>query len=152
MSDNPSYPPPRLLEYWLKAADNALTKAIDASNRRDGVSRIEWLVLHAVQEAGPTTVPHLMTALHRFTDLEQVPAVLERLFDEAWLVDAEPDPGAVVRLRLSPAGQTRHATLLANTEAVRREAATGISVEDQALVVRVLEQMVGNLAPPSQAT
>ena len=147
MADTPSPAPPRPLGYWLKAADEALTRAIDAAHQADGITRLQWQVLHTIQQTEPTPLPALMTAVRHFGPLDQIPELLEEFDTRGWIVTTVSGPRGLTRFGLTLEGRAHHDALLTRQEAIRRRTMVGISPEEYAVVLRVLERVVRNLEP-----
>lgn len=133
----------RPIGFWLKAADQAITARVDAAQRADGVTRLEWQVLNTISRAARRSPDEIVEALRVFLDRPALDAVLTSLRDKGW-IDA--DAGGAVGL--TEAGRQAHARILARQEEVRRQLMRGISAEEYETVLRVLKQIVANLSDP----
>lgn len=134
---------PRLpIGYWLKKADQLLTARIDEAQQVNGVTRLEWQLLNTLHERGSASFEHLAAALHPFADAPALVEALERLVQREAV---ESSPGTP-EYRLTPSGGRLHAAAAASQDALRRRAMEGISENDYATAVRVLQRIVQNLS------
>lgn len=131
----------RPIGYWLKAADQAITARVDAAQRADGVTRLDWQVLNTIAEAGPCSPDRIVTTLKMFLDRPKLDAILDGLCGRGWI-----DADASGDVTLTEAGRDAKARVLARQEEVRRQVMRGISAEDYATTLRVLQSIVSNLA------
>jgi DNA-binding MarR family transcriptional regulator len=148
-STSPS--PDRPLGYWLKTADEALTLAVSAAQQDNGVTRLEWQVLHSIGSAGSLDLPHLMRRLQPLGPLEQISEILGRFLDEGWLEESTEGPRGTSVFQLTPLGRGRHEATSLRQEEVRRSALSGIPAEDYETAIRVLERLVANLTPGAES-
>lgn len=128
--------------YWIKRVDELLTRRIDAAQRSNGLSRLEWQALNALHERGATTRAEIVATLQPFAAAGAIDDVLLKFAGQAWVQRAGEDG-----LELTPAGRERHAQALASQQAVRRQAMNGISESAYAAAVAVLQRMAENLEP-----
>lgn len=140
MAASTSAEPERPIGYWLKAADRAITARVDAAQRADGVTRLEWQVLNTISEGPHRSPDEIVAALHMFVDGPTLDTVLGALRDRGWIV-----ADTSGRIGLSEAGRQAHARILARQQDVRQELMRGISAEEYATVLRVLKRIVANL-------
>jgi DNA-binding MarR family transcriptional regulator len=130
----------RPIGYWLKAADQAITARVDAAQRANGVTRLEWQVLNTIAEAGPCSPDQIVGTLHMFLDPQKLDAILAALRERSWI-----EADASGNVALTESGRDAHARILARQEEVRRQVMRGISPEDYATTLRVLQTIVSNL-------
>lgn len=130
----------RPIGYWLKAADRAITARVDAVQRAEGVTRLEWQVLNTIFEAGRCSPEQIVATLHMFLDRPTLDTLLTGFRDRGWL---QGDTGG--EIALSEAGRQAHARILARQQEVRQQLMRGISAEEYTTVVRVLQRIVDNL-------
>lgn len=131
--------------YWLKQADTLLTAQIDHAQAVHGVSRTEWQVINLLMERGHANRTAIFATMRTFVDAATLDAVLAALVARGW-VERQPEttPGTDA-FHLTAEGQRQHAAIFATQKEVRQRAMQGISAEEYATVVRVLQQMVDNL-------
>ena len=132
--------------YWLKRADTLLTEQIDHAQAVHGVSRSEWQVLNLLAEHGHASRAAIFATMRTFVDEANLDAILASLAARGWV---EPQQEMATRtdvFQLTAEGQRQHAAIFATQKEVRQRAMQGISAEEYATVVRVLQQMVSNLS------
>jgi DNA-binding MarR family transcriptional regulator len=129
----------RPIGYWLKEADRAISAHVDEAQRANGVSRIEWQVLNTIR-AQHTSPEQLATRLHMFLDRPTLDKILAGFQARGWI---EMLPGREVTL--TDAGQRWHQQIQARQQEVRQQAMEGITAEEYATVLRVLQRIVTNL-------
>lgn len=128
--------------YWLRKADAALTGAIDAVQQANGLSRLEWQLLHMLHERGPLELAGMASALGPVADTPAIVEAVERLVVREAVEAAAPEAPAY---RLSASGRRLHADALRVQADLRSRAVAGIAEEDYATAVRVLQRIVENL-------
>jgi DNA-binding MarR family transcriptional regulator len=133
---------PRPIGFWLRRADEAINAYADQALGDIGLTRLHWQVLHIVHESGTTTEDHLGEVLWSFADPEDLQDVLDGFEAEGWLAR---DRQSRRELTLTEKGRAGHAAALEVQGEVRRRASEGISADEYATVLRVLERMVSNL-------
>lgn len=141
MNDQPQKLP---IGYWLKKADEALTRAINRALEARGLTRFHWQLLNRVAEAGVIMRGNLLEPLLVFVDESQADALIAEYIQKGWLAQRKDGSGEVL-LSLTEAGQTAHAELLQVLTGVRRRAMEGIPAAEYETVIRVLETMIRNL-------
>jgi DNA-binding MarR family transcriptional regulator len=129
----------------LVAAAEALTRAIEAAHRREGLTHLDWRVLHTIRRASPTALAPLLTTLEASGSLDGVPEALENLEDRGWVVTARSGPRGLTIFQLSPEGESSHDRLFARRHELRDQALAGISAPEQETALRTLERVVTNL-------
>jgi len=129
--------------YWLKHADNVITEHIDRVLSDNGFTRSRWQVLNIVYQAGTITRSGLFETMQTFIDASQMDEILEVLVREGWLVKRGESDGA--QLTLSDAGMDKRETVFKLQSEVRRLAMQGITEQEYATVIDVLERVVNNL-------
>jgi DNA-binding MarR family transcriptional regulator len=129
--------------YWLKHADNVITEHIDRVLSENGFTRSRWQVLNIVYQAGTITRGGLFDTMQTFIDARQLDEIIEEFVEEGWMVTFGERDGE--QLTLTDAGKVRRETVFELQSEVRRRAMKGITEQEYATVVDVLERMVGNL-------
>ena len=141
---SPPAGPSRPIGFWLRRADEAITKHADHALSRLGLTRLQWQVLHSLHESATTTERMLADTLRSFADPARLGDVLAGFETEGWLTRDATGTGT---LALTEKGRAGHAAAFEVQGEVRRRAAQGISAEEYTTVLRVLERMVANLEP-----
>lgn len=129
--------------YWLKHADNVISEHIDRVLSENGFTRSRWQVLNIVYQAGTITRGGLFDTMQTFIDAHQLDEIIEKFVEEGWMVTFGERDGE--QLTLTDAGKVRRETVFELQSEVRRRAMKGITEQEYARVVDVLERMVGNL-------
>ena len=129
--------------YWLKHADNVITEHIDRVLSDNGFTRSRWQVLNIVYQAGTITRKGVFDTMQTFIDARQMDEILEGLVRGGWLLNRGEGDGA--QLTLSDAGMDKRETVFKLQSEVRRLAMQGITEQEYATVLDVLERMVKNL-------
>ncbi len=144
---------PRLpIGYWLKRADEAITKHVNDVQTVNGVSRTDWQVLSLLREAGSANEERLLETMRPFVDATGLHEIIARLATRGWILQGSDGPGSAADIRLTDEGQRTHAAILALQNDVRRKAMQGISEEEYTTVINVLQRMVTNLEGSSDST
>lgn len=129
----------------LTAAAVTLTRAIAAVHHREGLTPLDWRVLHTLRRASPTPLAPLLAVLEASGSLDGVPEALENLEDRGWALTTRTGPRGLTIFQLSPEGEESHDRLFVRHGELRQQALAGISAEEQAAVIRVLERVLSNL-------
>lgn len=129
----------RPIGYWLKRIDHLIESTFDHALAAEGLTRRHWQVLNTIA-TGPATRAQLDTALAPFLVDDPLAAsrALDDLIARGWVSEG---------LSLTSAGQTGHVSVSARIQQARRSIMTGISDEEYARTVDILEQMAHNLEP-----
>ena len=134
--------------YWLKYTDNVITEHIDRVLSENGFTRSRWQVLNIVYQPGTITRGGLFDTMQSFIDAHQLDEIIEEFVEEGWMVTFGECDGE--QLTLTDAGKVRRETVFELQSEVRRRAMKGITEQEYATVVDVLERMVGNLQQGSE--
>ena len=78
---NPKLP----IGYWLKQADNLLTKQINAVQAANGVSRSDWQVLNMLKENSSASREHIFETMHTFVDRVTFDEMMTHLIEYGWV-------------------------------------------------------------------
>lgn len=130
----------RPIGFWIKAADHALDRGIDAVHAQSGSTRRRWQVLSLVVQVEP---------LGRRDFAEQFAPMLERelVYEEISLLILQQ---LVVEedslLTTTQAGKERHNELAVRQAAFRSKAMAGICEADYLTAVRTPARIVANSA------
>lgn len=129
--------------YWIKKADEVLTARINEAQEANGLTRTQWQVLNFLQETSSAARDHILEVLHPFGDADRIGSAIDSLTQRGLVETDDPETGT---LRLTAQGQALHATALAVQKQIRLQAVQGITEADYVTTVRVLQQIVTNLA------
>ncbi len=129
--------------YWLKHADEVITKHVDRMLSDNGFTRSRWQVLNIVYHACTITRSGIVDTMQTFIDARQLDEILDEFVEEGWLVRSGEDEGA--QLTLTDAGKTKREMVFKLQSEVRRRAMQGITEQEYATVIDVLRRMVKNL-------
>jgi DNA-binding MarR family transcriptional regulator len=129
--------------YWLKHADEVITKHVNQVLQDNGFTRFRWQVLNILYETGTTTRSKVFTTMKTFIDADQLDEILNGFVQEGWLVKR--GDGEVTELVLTNAGKTEREAIFKLQSEVRRRAMRGISDQEYTTVIDVLQRMVNNL-------
>jgi DNA-binding MarR family transcriptional regulator len=133
--------------YWLKLADKVLTEQINQTQAVHGVSRTEWQILNLLKENGRATKESIFEILRTFVDASEFQKIINRLVARGW-IDAEVGSG---ELKLTEPGQRQHERIFTTQKEVRQRAMQGISQDEYATTIHVLQQMIENLDQSSKS-
>jgi DNA-binding MarR family transcriptional regulator/catechol 2,3-dioxygenase-like lactoylglutathione lyase family enzyme len=145
MSTRPNLP----IGYWLKEADRVITEAVNRVQAIHNISRTEWQILNTLYEVGSINPADLGDIMRPFVDAAGLDAIIAGLAERGWV--AQSGGGEQLALRLTDAGRQGHAAVQAQQKVVRRRAIEGISEEEYATVIQVLQRMVSNLGESAPA-
>lgn len=131
--------------YWLKQVDNLLTEQINKAQATHGVSRTEWQVLNLMSERGSVGIDPLHESVAAFVDRQRLDEIMAELVAKGWAAKGNAAGPSPALYQLTDEGRRQHGVILATQKAVRQQAMQGISDEEYATVMRVLQQMASNL-------
>jgi DNA-binding MarR family transcriptional regulator len=126
----------RPIGYWLKEVDRLVEVSFERLLAEEGLTRRHWQVLNTIA-GGPLRSDAVDAALAPFQPT--VAPVVEELVARGWVRRA----GDVVELTVE--GSAAHAAVSERVMVGRRPLTEGISAEEYASVVSLLERMANNL-------
>jgi DNA-binding MarR family transcriptional regulator len=129
--------------YWLKHADEVITEHIDRVLSDNGFTRFRWQVLNIVYQAGTITRSAVFDTMQTFIDARQLDEIIDEFVEEGWLVKR--GEGNAAQLTLTEAGKAKRESIFELQSEVRRRAMQGISEQEYATVINVLQRLVKNL-------
>ena len=129
--------------YWLKRADEVITEHVDRVLSDNGFTRFRWQVLNIVYQTGTITRGNIFETMQAFIDAGQLEEILDGFVGEGWLVKS--GEGDDAQLTLTDAGKAQRETVFKLQREVRSRAMQGITEQEYATVIDVLERMVKNL-------
>jgi DNA-binding MarR family transcriptional regulator len=129
--------------YWLKHADKVITEHVDRVLSDNGFTRFRWQVLNIVYQAGTITRNGLFDTMQTFIDAHQLDELIDGFVKEGWLIRHGEGDGA--QLTLTDVGKDKRGTVFELQSEVRRRAMRGITEQEYATVIDVLQRVVKNL-------
>jgi DNA-binding MarR family transcriptional regulator len=129
--------------YWLKQADKVITEHVDRVLGDAGFTRFDWQVLNIVYQAGTITRDNVLETMQAFIDARRLDEIIDRFVRDGWLVKF--GEGGAVQLTLTDAGKAKRENVFELQSEVRRRAMQGITEQEYAAVIDVLERVVKNL-------
>ena len=114
----------------------------------NGFTRSRWQVLNIVYQAATITRGGLFDTMQTFIDAHQLDEIIEEFVEEGWMVTFGERDGE--QLTLTDAGKVRREIVFELQSEVRTRAMKGLTEQEYATVVDVLERMVGNLQQGSE--
>ena len=129
--------------YWLKRADEVITEHVDLVLSDNGFTRFRWQMLNVVYQAGTIMRGNVLETMQSFIDARQLEEILDGFEEEGWLVKS--GEGDDAQLTLTDAGKAQRETVFKLQRKVRSRAMQGITEQEYATVIDVLERMVSNL-------
>jgi DNA-binding MarR family transcriptional regulator len=129
--------------YWLKHADKVITEHVDRVLSDNGFTRFRWQVLNIIYQAGTITRSELFDTMQTFIDARQLDELIDGFVEEGWMV--KHGEGEGTELTLTEAGKDKRETVFELQSGVRRRTMRGISEQEYATVIDVLQRMVKNL-------
>ena len=129
--------------YWLRHTDEVITEHVDGVLSDNGFTRSRWQVLNIVYQAGTITMGGVFNTMQTFIDARQLEEIIHRFVEEGWLVKF--GEGVASQLTLTDAGKAQRETVFKLQSEVRRRAMQGITEQEYATVIEVLQRIVKNL-------
>ncbi|TVT48062.1 MarR family transcriptional regulator [Amycolatopsis rhizosphaerae] len=126
------------LGYWLKQIDGQLETAFDHLLAEEAVSRRQWQILNTLA-TGPRSLQEIDEALAPFrgSGCPTFQPVVAELVARGWAQDG---------YALTGQGRLAHQQIAAKVHAFRGKTIEGLSEEDYATLVGLLERVSANLA------
>lgn len=129
----------RPLGYWIKEIDRRIEADFGRLFAEEGLSRRYWQILDTVARAD-ISPGELDAALTPFAPT--VRPQLDDLIHRGWV--AEPRAGVVA---ITAAGRAAHDRVAGRVRSLRARVAEGLSEQEYATLVTLLERVAGNLTP-----
>jgi hypothetical protein len=133
--------PQRPIGYWLKLLDQLINEQFDSILEEHGVTRRQWQMMNLLS-SGPASRGQLDEALAPFSSGSEPDTLAEQLselVDSGWVVGGEDT------FALTEHGQTSFGRLGEVVGRSRETLSRGISSEEYARTLEVLERMSRNL-------
>ncbi|MGW4948444.1 MarR family winged helix-turn-helix transcriptional regulator [Actinoplanes sp. NPDC004185] len=130
----------RPLGYWIKEIDRRIEAGFVGLLADEELTRRHWQILTTLAQAD-TSRAELDTALAPFAPT--VGAQVDDLIRRGWATEAETGPV----LRLTEAGRTAHDRVAGEVRMFRTRVTEGLTEQEYATLVTLLERVAGNLPP-----
>ena len=127
--------------YWIKQADQLLTKGIDDIQSSFGMTRTEWQILNSISEGGGIERLELTRLMLPFADTKSVENVLTK-FKTGHLINDDDQ-----KLILTDKGRELHLKCFEKQKIFRQSVMVNISEQDYQTTVLTLEKIVKNITP-----
>jgi DNA-binding MarR family transcriptional regulator len=139
--------PSRPIGYWLKRLDRSIEDAFDRDLARWSLTRRHWQVLNSlsVEPAADATIAEALAPFLVEGAITQQ-EVLEDLLSRGWVQLSN------ALLCLTAAGEQAHSLVSAQVNVTRAKILDGLTSEDYATVLRLLERMTLNLEDAGEST
>lgn len=125
--------------YYLKLADNYLTKGIDEIQAQHSLNRIEWQILHSIFEESSMTKQKIFEMMKPHADSQVVEKVLSK-FSSKNFIETTNDT-----FTLTTAGQDMHKACFDTQKKFREKAVSGISEIDYQTTISTLQKIINNI-------
>jgi DNA-binding MarR family transcriptional regulator len=126
--------------YYLKLADNCLTKGIDEIQSQHGLNRIEWQVLNSIYEKPEVLKSEILELMKPLADNHLVETVLAKFIDKSQ-VEIKNN-----MLNLTTEGKELHKSCFDTQQEFRKKAVTDISEADYQITISTLQKMIANIS------
>jgi DNA-binding MarR family transcriptional regulator len=135
--------------YWLKHADEVITRRVNAALSSQGVTRSHWQVMNILHQSGGADWNQVFQTMQTFMDLAGLNDIIEDLNQRGWITRlVVPGKPEASQLNLTAVGLEIHQKLLDLQNEVRKRAVQGVSEDEYSTVIRVLQKIVDNLENP----
>lgn len=130
----------RPIGYYLKLADNCLTKGIDEIQSKHGLNRIEWQVLNSIYEKQEVLQNEVLKLMKPLANNQLVGTVISKFLDNK-KVEVKND-----MLTLTTDGIELHKSCFDTQQEFRKKAVTDISEADYQTTISTLQKMIANIS------
>lgn len=125
--------------YWVKEADNLLSRWFDKIHAGHPLSRLAWQLMNSIEHRNNLALEELITLLSPF-------AQGNTIRDEVFMLEKE---GIISinsgRLQLTEKGSEIHQAYLQRQTELRDKVMQGITSQDYETTINTLQQIVNNL-------
>ena len=125
--------------YWIKQADQLLTKGIDDIQSSFGTTRTEWQILNSISEKGFIEKSHLTALMSPFADTTSVENILAK-FKIGHLINEKEN-----KINLTEKGTELHSSCFEKQKIFRQSIMTDISEQDYQTTILTLQKVVENI-------
>lgn len=125
--------------YYLKLADNCLTKGIDEIQSQHGLNRIEWQVLNSIYEKPEISKSEILELMKPLANNHLVESIFTKFIDKSQ-VEIQNN-----MLTLTTEGKELHKSCFDTQQEFRKKAVTDISEADYQTTISTLQKMIANI-------
>lgn len=126
--------------YYLKLADDCLTKGMDEIQSQQGLNRIELQVLNSIYEKPEVLKDEILELMKTLADNQLVENIFTKFIDKNQ-VEIKNN-----MLTLTTEGENLHKSCFERQQEFRKKALTDISEVDYQITVLPLEKMIANIS------
>jgi len=126
--------------YWIRTADELLTKGIDQIQSEFGLTRTAWQILNTIRERSEIQKAALTNLLQHFADSTSIEKVLTA-FEQEGLTQNQGSG-----ISLTAKGHRTHRDCLAQQSLFRQRCMQHISDQEYQTLVATLKKLVANLS------
>lgn len=126
--------------YYLKLADNCLTKGIDEIQSQHGLNRIEWQVLNSIYEKPEVLKCEVLELMKPLANNQLVETIFTKFIDNKQ-IEAKNE-----MLTLTTKGKELHKSCFDTQQEFRKKAVTDISEADYQTTISTLQKMIANIS------
>ncbi len=127
--------------YWIKRADETLTKGINEIHAQFGLTRTDWQILNCLKENNEISKTELLNIMQPFADELLVQKILNNLMNEKIL------DGQNSKLKLTQKGLEIHHQCFERQNIFRNRSMDGISEKEYQITYDTLKRLVSNIEP-----
>lgn len=131
--------------FWIKQADELLTKGINEIQASLKMTRTEWQILNSIHEKILIAKSELTNLMKPFADNNMIEDTLSRFHTESIIKNQNDNV-----LILTEKGEELHKFCFGQQQLFREKAMTGISQQDYLTTVSTLQKMVENISKPKE--
>lgn len=126
--------------YYLKLADNCLTKGIDEIQSQHRLNRIEWQVLNSIYEKPAVLKSEILELMKPLADNQLVETIFTKFIDKSQVEVKNNMP------TLTTEGKELHKSCFDTQQEFRKKAVTDISETDYQTTILTLQKLIANVS------
>jgi DNA-binding MarR family transcriptional regulator len=126
--------------YYLKLADNCLTKGIDEIQSQHGLNRIEWQVINSIYQKQEVLKSEILELMKPLADNQLVESIFKKFI---YKNQVEIKNNLVT---LTTEGKELHKSCFDTQQEFRKKAVADISETDYQTTISTLQKMIANIS------
>ncbi len=126
--------------YYLKLAENCLTKGIDEIQAKHGLNRLEWQVLNFISENPGIVTSELLELMKPIMDSRVVETIIQKFIDSS-RIDMKDN-----RMSLSVLGMELHKSCFDSQQEFRKRSVANISESEYQITIATLQKIIANIS------
>ncbi len=130
--------------YYLKTVDTLLTEGIDNIHQESGITRMDWQLLHSINENKHSVIQPITKLLSAFANKETLENALNNLCEKGYITKGN-------ELTLTDNGKIFYEHCLQKQIQFRKKAMQNISEDEYEKTLSCLEKIIENLSPKSSS-